>query len=58
VKVGSSSKNIKQTAAFGVRNDIIVEKDHKVLTPQIQINELKPANTTGFIYELNNFAIK
>jgi hypothetical protein len=56
--VGSSSKNIKQTAAFGVRNDIIVEKDHKVLTPQIQINELKPANTTGFIYELNNFAIK
>jgi beta-glucosidase len=59
VKMGSSSNNIKQTAAFGLDNDIIIGKVHKVLTPQVQINELKSANTnaTGFIYELNNFAM-
>jgi beta-glucosidase len=42
VKVGASSLNIKGTASFNVSKDIIVEKDHKVLAPQVSINELKP----------------
>jgi beta-glucosidase len=41
VKIGASSKNIKQTATFGLAKEITVEKDHKILTPQIQINEMK-----------------
>jgi beta-glucosidase len=57
VKIGSSSLNIKQTAAFGLTKEIVVEKDHKVLAPQVPINELRPsaAHATAFIYELNNF---
>jgi len=57
VKIGSSSLNIKKTAAFGLAKEMVVEKDHKVLAPQVPINELKPsaAHATAFIYELNNF---
>lgn len=57
VKIGASSLNIKAKASFSLAKDIITEKDNKVLVPQIEINELKPAGTgaTGFIYELNNF---
>jgi len=57
VRIGSSSLNIKQTATFGLSKDIVVEKDHKVLAPQVPINELKPSapHATAFIYELNNF---
>lgn len=57
VKIGSSSLNIKQTAVFGLAKDLIVEKDHKVLAPQVQINELKAPqpHATAFLYELNNF---
>jgi len=39
VKVGASSKNIKQTAAFNLDKEIIVEKNHKVLSPKIDINK-------------------
>ena len=42
IKIGASSKNIKQTATFNVAKEIIVEKDNKVLVPQTEINELKP----------------
>ncbi|MEP6467731.1 MAG: glycoside hydrolase family 3 C-terminal domain-containing protein [Parafilimonas sp.] len=57
VKIGASSTNIQQTAMFNVSNDIVVEKDHKVLVPKVDINELKPATKqTGFIDELNNFS--
>jgi len=57
VKIGASSTSIKQTAIFGLANDIVVEKDNKVLTPQVDINEFKPANNnaTGYIQELNGF---
>ena len=41
VKIGASSLNIKQTASFHLASDLVVEKDHKVLSPQVQINELK-----------------
>jgi beta-glucosidase len=41
VKVGASSADIKQTATFTLPADVVVEKDHKVLAPQVQINELK-----------------
>jgi beta-glucosidase len=42
VKIGASSIDIKQTASFNVPKDILVEKDHKLLAPQVSINELKP----------------
>jgi beta-glucosidase len=41
VKIGASSINIKQTAGFELAKEIVVEKDHKVLVPQVQINEMK-----------------
>jgi beta-glucosidase len=41
VKIGASSLNIKQTASFNLAKDIVVEKDNKVLIPQVSINELK-----------------
>ncbi len=41
VKIGASSLNIKQTASFELPKAITVEKDHKVLAPQVEINELK-----------------
>jgi beta-glucosidase len=41
LKIGSSSLKIEQTAAFNLAKDIVVEKDQKALTPQVQINELK-----------------
>ena len=57
VKIGSSSLNIKLTAAFGLAKDVVVEKDHPVLAPQVPINELKATapHASAFIYELNNF---
>jgi len=41
LKVGTSSRDIKQTAIFSIPKTIIVEKDHKVLRPQVGIDELK-----------------
>lgn len=41
IKIGASSKNIKQIGTFTLAKDIITEKDHKVLVPQVDINELK-----------------
>ena len=41
VKIGASSLDIKSNASFNLPKDIVVEKDHKVLTPQVTINELK-----------------
>jgi beta-glucosidase len=43
VKIGASSENIKQTATFNLAKEIITEKDHKVLAPQTQINEMQAA---------------
>ncbi len=40
VKAGASSTDIKQSATFNLPKPIIVEKDHKVLAPQVDINEL------------------
>ncbi len=41
IKIGASSKNIKQTSTFTLAKEIVVEKDHKVLAPQIGITELR-----------------
>ncbi|PWT93219.1 MAG: glycosyl hydrolase, partial [Acidobacteria bacterium] len=41
VKIGASSLNIKTSAPFSLSKAIVVEKTHKVLTPQVSINELK-----------------
>jgi len=41
VKIGASSQNIKQISTFNLAKEIIVEKDHKVLVPQREVNEMK-----------------
>ena len=41
VKAGASSADIRLSADFNLSNDIVVEKVHKALVPQISINELK-----------------
>jgi beta-glucosidase len=42
VNIGASSMNIKQSAKFELRKELIAERVNKVLRPQININELKP----------------
>jgi len=42
VKIGASSRDIKQTATFKVGSKIVTETDHKVLQPLIAIDEYKP----------------
>jgi len=41
VKVGASSRDIKLTKVFRLAKDMVVEKAHKILAPNITINELK-----------------
>ncbi|MGG9960314.1 glycoside hydrolase family 3 C-terminal domain-containing protein [Ferruginibacter sp. SUN106] len=41
VKIGASSENILQTKTFSLNKEMVVEKCHKVLVPQVTINELK-----------------
>ncbi len=45
IKAGASSIDIRLTADFNVPFDIVAEKVHKVLSPQISINELKPSTS-------------
>ena len=40
IKVGASSADIRLTAECNLPNDIVVEKVHKALAPQLEINEL------------------
>lgn len=40
IKIGASSTDIKQTADFNLSKEIVVEKDHNVLAPLVEINEL------------------
>lgn len=42
MKIGASSLNIKQSATIQLPKEIVVEKVHKVMTPQVSINELAP----------------
>jgi beta-glucosidase len=39
VKVGASSRNIKQKATFSLDKEIIVEKDHKALSPKTDVDK-------------------
>jgi beta-glucosidase len=41
VKIGASSQDIKQTATFDLRNDMVVKKESPALQPEVKINELK-----------------
>lgn len=40
VKVGASSTDTRQTASFHLDKDIITEKCNKVMSPQVQVNEM------------------
>jgi len=42
IKADASSKNIKQTTSFRLSEDIIVKKVNKALSPQQEINTLRP----------------
>jgi beta-glucosidase len=41
VKIGASSRDIRQTASFNLDSEIAAEKDSKALAPKAGINELK-----------------
>jgi beta-glucosidase len=41
IKIGSSSRDIKAIGKFKLKNDLEVEKVHKVLAPEMQISEVK-----------------
>jgi beta-glucosidase len=41
VKVGSSSRDIAGTASFNLAKDVVTEKTHVALTPEVAIDELK-----------------
>ncbi len=41
VKIGASSLDIKSSASFDLPKELVVEKDHKALVPQVEIKELK-----------------
>jgi beta-glucosidase len=41
VKIGTSSLDIKQTATFHLTKELVAEKCNKVLSPQVEMNELK-----------------
>jgi beta-glucosidase len=43
VKIGASSKDIRQTASFDLDGELTVKKESRALAPKISINELKPA---------------
>lgn len=42
VKIGASSRDIRQSADFQLGKNIILRKEHKVLAPQSPISEMKP----------------
>jgi len=41
VKVGASSRDIRQTASFTLDKDLTVKKESVALVPKTKINELK-----------------
>lgn len=42
VKIGASSKDIRQTAPFALGKDLTVKKESVALVPAVKVNELKP----------------
>jgi beta-glucosidase len=43
VKIGASSRDIRQTASFDLDGELIVKKESKAFVPKVAVNELKPA---------------
>jgi beta-glucosidase len=41
VQIGAASDNIKQSASFNLPKELVVAKEHKVMSPKVAINELK-----------------
>ena len=42
LKIGASSTDVKQTLSVELPRSIVVEKVHRVLTPSVAIEEMKP----------------
>jgi beta-glucosidase len=47
VKIGASSKDIRQTASFLLPNDLVVKKESVAFVPKTKINELKRGGGTN-----------
>ena len=45
IKMGASSRDIRQTAAFDLDRELTVKKESTALVPKVPINELKPPQT-------------
>jgi beta-glucosidase len=43
IKVGASSRDIRQSGSFGLSKSMVVKKETNSLAPKVKINELKPA---------------
>jgi beta-glucosidase len=41
IKIGASSADIRQSAAFSLAKEMVTEQCHKVLVPEVEIKELK-----------------
>jgi beta-glucosidase len=49
VRAGASSRDIRQAASFSLPKEIVVEKGHKVLQPDVELKELKGENRVAGI---------
>jgi len=47
IGIGASSLDIKQSISFHLANNLVVEKDHNVMAPQVPIQELKNDKSHG-----------
>jgi beta-glucosidase len=47
VKIGASSRDIRQTASFDLDRELIVKKESIALVPKVRIDELKPTSKSG-----------
>lgn len=48
VKIGASSLDIRQTASFSLPKEVLTEQCIKVMSPQVEIQELKQKDKRGF----------
>ncbi len=56
IKIGASSLSIKQSATLEASKDVVVEKVNKVLSPQVEIEELKLKGR--HLGQINRFALR
>ena len=55
VRIGASSKDIRQRGFFKLDNDLVVEEVNNVLLPVVQINLMKPVSLSSMITLVNDY---